>query len=785
MTAKLFPEQGDASTYASLFSLASIYAAQGRDAEAEALLKRTLAVQQQWSTQWRGQMEKTMGDLVEDLCTSSDMPIGAMSASAFQSGMMPCDVDGQPNRDWFKQLEAKTAAWTGKSVEQSIRDSQNVFRADVVDALAQVYAHERRDSEAAPLYDEVVALREKALGPTHPDLAVALAHRAALYSQEERPADAIRDIRRSSEILRDRAGRAGEQRSRGALSERRLYRKFFLTHVAAAEALSRNSDQRLALTAEAFEAGQLAQVSATAQALTGMAARFAGGSDALAALVREQQDTLNRWQVLDAELVQASSKPPKARNSQEDAARLQQLAALDARLKELGERLVRDFPRYAEIVSPRPVPLAEAQRLLGPDEALLVWSVGDEASFLWAVRQDRAMVARLPLGAAALEAAVRGLRSALDPSDGIEGGRLPRFDTQAAYELYRRILAPAEPMIAGARHLLVIPDGALQSLPLGVLVTQAPARPIADYRDYRQVPWLMRRYAMSVLPSVSALPALRGYAAPAQAKQPFVGIGDPVLEGQGARARAVSMADLFRGASVDVALLRKLPPLPEAAEELRTEARLLGAGDGDLYLRERATLPRVMQANLRDYRVVAFATHAAVGGELEGLSEPALVLTPPAQASEQDDGLLTASRVAQLQLDADWVVLSACNTAAGDGTPGAEGLSGLAKAFFYAGTRAVLVSHWPVFSKAAVKLTTTTFEALAKEPRLGRAGALQKAMLSMADSDTEPVLGHPMLWAPFVVVGEGWTRTASSVSATCHGDCMANEKISAAGPLDH
>jgi CHAT domain-containing protein len=111
--------------------------------------------------------------------------------------------------------------------------------------------------------------------------------------------------------------------------------------------------------------------------------------------------------------------------------------------------------------------------------------------------------------------------------------------------------------------------------------------------------------------------------------------------------------------------------------------------------------------------------------------------------------------VAQLKLNADWVVLSACNTAAGDGTPGAEGLSGLAKAFFYAGTRAVLVSHWPVFSKAAVKLTTTAFEAMAKDPRLGRAQALQKAMLSMTDSDSEPLLGHPMLWAPFVIVGEG------------------------------
>ena len=174
-------------------------------------------------------------------------------------------------------------------------------------------------------------------------------------------------------------------------------------------------------------------------------------------------------------------------------------------------------------------------------------------------------------------------------------------------------------MIAGARHLLVIPDGALQSLPLGVLVTQAPARPIAEYRDYRQVPWLMRRYAMSVLPSVSALPALRGYAAPAQAKQPFVGIGDPVLEGQGARARARqhggSVPRRQRRCRGCCASSRRCP---RRRRSCAPRARLLGAGDGDLYLRERATLPRVMQANLRDYRVVAFATHAAgrrrVGG---------------------------------------------------------------------------------------------------------------------------------------------------------------------------
>ena len=84
---------------------------------------------------------------------------------------------------------------------------------------------------------------------------------------------------------------------------------------------------------------------------------------------------------------------------------------------------------------------------------------------------------------------------------------------------------------------------------------------------------------------------------------------------------------------------------------------------------------------------------------MKGLPEPALVLMPPKVGTKADDGLLLASEIAQLKLNADWVVLSACNTAAGEG-PDGEGLSGLAKAFFYAGTRALLVSHWRISSQA-------------------------------------------------------------------------------------
>ena len=112
-----------------------------------------------------------------------------------------------------------------------------------------------------------------------------------------------------------------------------------------------------------------------------------------------------------------------------------------------------------------------------------------------------------------------------------------------------------------------------------------------------------------------------------------------------------------------------MTPLPESREELQSLARSLNAGDGSLLVGPDATETRVKASPLSDYQVVAFATHGLVAGELEGVSEPALVLTPPAEGTETDDGLLTASEVAHLKLNADWVILSACNTAVADGTP--------------------------------------------------------------------------------------------------------------------
>jgi CHAT domain-containing protein len=208
--------------------------------------------------------------------------------------------------------------------------------------------------------------------------------------------------------------------------------------------------------------------------------------------------------------------------------------------------------------------------------------------------------------------------------------------------------------------------------------------------------------------------------------------------------------------------VRAQSPLPETTDELCAVAESLRAGEGTLYLGERASekMVKALSADgtLARASVVHFATHGLLAGETEWLSaskaEPALILTPPETGSEEDDGLLTASEIAQLKLDADWVVLSACNTAAGENdTPGAEALSGLARAFFYAGARALLVSHWGVNSEATVKLITKAFDELRANPKIGRAEALRRSMLALSQSGGS--FAHPSNWAPFVVVGEG------------------------------
>jgi CHAT domain-containing protein len=207
----------------------------------------------------------------------------------------------------------------------------------------------------------------------------------------------------------------------------------------------------------------------------------------------------------------------------------------------------------------------------------------------------------------------------------------------------------------------------------------------------------------------------------------MIGFGDPIFDRTAHATTKTaslnrSLTSFFRGATADTrALAEALPPLPETADELRAIARTLNASPEDIKLEDAASVTAVKHAPLDRYRVVYFATHALVAGEVEKFAkvkaEPSLVLSLPDRPSQDDDGLLRASEVATLKLNADFVVLSACNTASGD-KPGAEALSGLARAFFYAGARSLIVSHWTVDTDSTVELMTGLFDALKINPHL-------------------------------------------------------------------
>jgi len=358
------------------------------------------------------------------------------------------------------------------------------------------------------------------------------------------------------------------------------------------------------------------------------------------------------------------------------------------------------------------------------------------------------------------------------------------FDTTYAYELYQTLFGQVEDLIKD-KHLLIVPSKALTQLPFYVLVTEKPDASRSGKNDLAKTKWLVNRQSVAVLPSVGSLAVLRKMR-PTQAHQALIGFGDPLLDGRPdnpiqarraseARARqsckpiarpgALEWAtlqdlplvgSLFRGQFADVKVLRQQMPLPETTDELCAVAQRLGAPTSDILLGRRMTEAAVKtlsaEGRLRDYRILHFATHGLVAGDLANVVEPALMFSPPETATELDDGLLTASEVAQLELDADWVVMSACNTAAG-ASKSAQALSGLARAFFYAGARALLVSHWAVRSRAAVALTTGVFDAQSTDPTIGRAEALRRSIRALIATGGDNA--HPAVWAPFILVGDG------------------------------
>jgi CHAT domain-containing protein len=548
----------------------------------------------------------------------------------------------------------------------------------------------------------------------------------------------------------------------------RLKNLIFSTYIEAASQTN-PTDALAALGIADWLRGGLVQ-----EALGDAAVRAAASNTALSDLVRQDQDARNEMKglrnFLSGEAGGAASPLPEV------AAKMRErIALLEKSRADVQVQIKAKFPDYERLVRPLPPSTTEIQARLKSDEALVVLQPTDSATYVWAVNKDgTSQFHRAAVSESELKRLVTRLRGTLDVA-GQSASRMPAFDHVASQELYQKLLAPVQSGLAGKTSLIVAAGGVLGQIPFGVLQTGHFDKRSANGKaaSGMDAPWLIKQAAITHVPSVAAWLSMR--ALPHKtAEQPMMAWGDPLFNlGNVAQASAskgtvseVRKVNLTR-ANIAVDLEKEdprsalkyadIPPLPETRDELVAIAKTLGADAAkDLILGSAATRESVLAANkngsLAKRRVVAFATHGLMAGDLPNLTQPAL-----AMAGTKDDAtnvlapLLTLEDVLTLKLNADWVVLSACNTAAADGKA-EEALSGLARGFFYAGSRSLLVTHWAVDSDSAVTLTTETFKHYQNNPTAQKAESLRQAMLTVLSN---PTTAHPAYWAPYALVGDG------------------------------
>jgi CHAT domain-containing protein len=575
------------------------------------------------------------------------------------------------------------------------------------------------DLEAARMAQSDAQALRRATFP--PEEIATLAGEARLGAIEARIGDTAGGLKRAlaaAAALDRRIGEIAATGSRRSARDLEIRGAYGWALDAALSAGDRDSAFRIAQRLMESSAGRAAQ----------QAAARGTADPELAGLIRARQDAALELEALvDRQLRLAGRGADGATIQAVDAERKSAAAKLSHASAALRSRA----PSWLQAETPEPLNLKTVQAALGPDEALLVAAVGEARSGVFAITRERVAMAWAEGGTQTINALVARLRATLTPE---AQARHTAFDFAASAELHHALLPPPIQIgLAGKKRQLIAANAGLAALPFALL---APAQKKPTLAGAH---WLIRDHALITLPAVASVAETRKQRAAGPIDAYFaVGAPDltPVIAGSEPAFRSANMARQ----------VRDLPALPATGPELYALGKSLAARQQRVLTGGEATETAIRKADLGRADILAFATHGITPGELEGLEEPALVVTPDGK----DDGLLTASEIMRLRLDADWVLLSACNSAGG-GSGDDSGLAGLARAFLYAGGRNLLASHWAVRDDAAAYLSVETVR------RYGRgtdpAEALRQAMLRMIDSSPIRDSRQPINWAPFVFVG--------------------------------
>jgi CHAT domain-containing protein/tetratricopeptide (TPR) repeat protein len=474
-----------------------------------------------------------------------------------------------------------------------------------------------------------------------------------------------------------------------------------------------------------------------------------------------------------------------------------QIAQGAKELSAADEDLWRNYPRFMELANPRPVSVEDLQRrLLKPDEALISYVLLPQETVIFALTRERFRMVEVPVRRADLAERVHRIRRATEKLALGESVLFLRdIDPQTLHSLYRDLVAPVADVVSGHEKLLVVADGPLQTIPFEFFVTEyGDAQRLAFQKaqsqndgsaehpflsEYGPLPYLGHRHRFAYLPSLSALASQRLYPKTRTVpKLELIAFADPVFTPDGARAmpgetiKALTHLNIgFARSSGD---LPSIPRLAETADEAKEIARVLG-GSAQLYVGDQAQELTAKAGELRNARFIVFATHGFLGGEfiasdLPGeemelrraparqQAQPSLALTLVGDL-KGEDGLLTMKEVIEdLELNAELVALSACNTAGESAQANnGEGFAGLTRAFMYAGARSLLVSHWSVDSLSTQALMTATFRNI-KSGMAGFAAVNDAQRQLLAGRYSRDGLhfsrAHPFFWAAFVYVGD-------------------------------